>query len=682
MLDRHIKALLPKGIEEQDDDTQRRARLVISFSIAIFACGPMYGLVYGLLRMPVSALGAAVAAVVLAATPFVQRRTRSVSLGAHMASFGSYAALALVTAPSGGLAAPAVAWLALIPVTALMLGGRRIGFIWSLIAAATVAVYFGTDLLGLTPKSEVPSAWLPTLRFSVNVGLVSIIALLAWMYESTKDRMLAELKSRNDAVARAKDEAEDAHRGGRLVLDHVGEGLLVVDRNGLVAEQRSRALASMLNLDANKGDHVWDLFAESPNFAGALELGWLALFENILPFKLSLGQLPRTCRIADKTLALEFVPIVADANAPTTTEDADDSLPEKILVVVTDITADVRARDVAARQAEQIEVFKWIVRDRGFFADFYREAGGLVASLGEEAEGDLDVVDRATKLRVLHTLKGNASLFGLSSFASACHSIEERVLDRSEGAFVTAADAAAVSEAWTLAQRVVDPMLGPTDDDRSIVIRRDEYDALLKQLAKGEIRDRVESWSWEPLDAHLNRLAEQARSLSMRLHDRAIDVVVDSDGTRLPPDGSWTSFWVASAHVIRNAIDHGIEPIEEREAAGKPPQGKLALRARTLDNDVVVLDVRDDGRGVDWETVRAKATERGLPAETEKDLELALFADGLSTREESTETSGRGVGMSAVLATCRSLGGKVEVRSAKGEGTEIRFVMPRMAKAA
>src|SRR4051812_15955813 len=92
-LEKLTARLLPPEFAQADDETRRRARLVVSFSFAIFACGPVYGAVYIGLGMPISALGAAVAAIVLAATPFVQYRTRSVAVGAQMATFGTYAAL-------------------------------------------------------------------------------------------------------------------------------------------------------------------------------------------------------------------------------------------------------------------------------------------------------------------------------------------------------------------------------------------------------------------------------------------------------------------------------------------------------------------------------------------------------------------------------------------------------------
>jgi two-component system chemotaxis sensor kinase CheA len=127
--------------------------------------------------------------------------------------------------------------------------------------------------------------------------------------------------------------------------------------------------------------------------------------------------------------------------------------------------------------------------------------------------------------------------------------------------------------------------------------------------------------------------------------------------------------------VVRNALDHGIEPAEARTAAGKPAHGKLRLSAR-IDNDALEIECADDGRGIDWPRVREKAKERGLPHATEADLVNALFSDGLSTAESVSDISGRGVGMSAVRDAVHRLGGSIGVVSKRGTGTTWRFRFP------
>jgi len=91
----------------------------------------------------------------------------------------------------------------------------------------------------------------------------------------------------------------------------------------------------------------------------------------------------------------------------------------------------------------------------------------------------------------------------------------------------------------------------------------------------------------------------------------------------------------------------------------------------------VVVTIRDDGRGIDWERIATVAQERGLAHESRADLEEALFTDGVTSRIDVTEISGRGVGLGAVRTLVRQMGGRLELESQTGQGTTFRFVMPQ-----
>jgi two-component system chemotaxis sensor kinase CheA len=135
------------------------------------------------------------------------------------------------------------------------------------------------------------------------------------------------------------------------------------------------------------------------------------------------------------------------------------------------------------------------------------------------------------------------------------------------------------------------------------------------------------------------------------------------------------------AHLVRNAADHGIEHSGERESAGKPLRGKIRLNAYH-EGDQVVIEVSDDGRGLDREKIIRKAIERGIITVDEASrlneaeaLQL-IFAAGLSTADEVTEISGRGVGLDVVKSALESLKGSVDLHSVRGKGTTFRLLVP------
>lgn len=134
-------------------------------------------------------------------------------------------------------------------------------------------------------------------------------------------------------------------------------------------------------------------------------------------------------------------------------------------------------------------------------------------------------------------------------------------------------------------------------------------------------------------------------------------------------------------HLVRNAVDHGIETPEEREAAGKPRTGRVVLSAEQ-EGDHILLMITDDGKGMDADILRAKAVEKGLldrdAAERLSDLESynLIFAPGFSTKSEISDVSGRGVGMDVVKTKISQLNGTVNVFSHKGQGSRVVIKVP------
>ncbi len=134
-------------------------------------------------------------------------------------------------------------------------------------------------------------------------------------------------------------------------------------------------------------------------------------------------------------------------------------------------------------------------------------------------------------------------------------------------------------------------------------------------------------------------------------------------------------------HLVRNALAHGIEPIEERRAAGKPPEGRVLLGAETQ-GDAVVIRVSDDGRGLDPAKLRAAAAAKGLLGEaeaaalTDDEAAALIFRPGFSIREEADDLAGRGVGMDAVRDQVGALGGRVSIQWEVGRGTTFILRVP------
>jgi two-component system chemotaxis sensor kinase CheA len=179
-----------------------------------------------------------------------------------------------------------------------------------------------------------------------------------------------------------------------------------------------------------------------------------------------------------------------------------------------------------------------------------------------------------------------------------------------------------------------------------------------------------------PVEAVLLRFPRLVRDLSVKL-SKQVELELIGKDTEL--DRSVVdSLGDPLVHLIRNALDHGLETPGEREAAGKAPTGKLQIAARHAGGNVII-SVADDGRGIDVERVAAKARERGLIGDEAIDMARAaelLFHPGFSTAETTSDISGRGVGMDAVRVAIRELGGEVTLTSEPGQGTTAEIRLP------
>jgi two-component system chemotaxis sensor kinase CheA len=182
-----------------------------------------------------------------------------------------------------------------------------------------------------------------------------------------------------------------------------------------------------------------------------------------------------------------------------------------------------------------------------------------------------------------------------------------------------------------------------------------------------------------PVDVVFLRFPRLVRDLSAKLGK---EVKLDLVGAETELDRTVVdALGDPLVHLVRNSLDHGLEPVQERLAAGKPEVGTLQISARHAGGSVVI-EVRDDGRGINPEAIARKALSSGLiDAEAAADITMKsaielLFAPGFSTAETTSDISGRGVGMDAVRAKIRELGGEVVMDSIQGDGTTAQIRLP------
>lgn len=192
-----------------------------------------------------------------------------------------------------------------------------------------------------------------------------------------------------------------------------------------------------------------------------------------------------------------------------------------------------------------------------------------------------------------------------------------------------------------------------------------------------EMQERVMSIRMLPIRTAFRRFPRMVRDLAIK-NGKQIQLVMSGEETQL--DKTVIEAIIDPlTHLIRNSADHGIEPPEERVARGKPVQGTIKIDAFHEGGNIRIT-VEDDGQGLNWEKILAKAKQLGMVAEGEplgkKEIWQLIFRPGFSTAEKVTDLSGRGVGMDVVKRNIESLGGTVGVQTREGQGTKFMIKLP------
>ncbi|MDB4945389.1 MAG: hypothetical protein JWP97_4923 [Labilithrix sp.] len=461
------------------------------------------------------------------------------------------------------------------------------------------------------------------------------------------------------SIAVREQRISQRNRDMRRVLDNAAEGFLTVDTAGMMSDERSLVLDAWFG-PAGEGLSFFDYVDRiAPDLTPWLRIGWDSLADDFMPCEVVLDQLGRRFESDGRFLELEFRPI------------HEQEVLAQILVVVRDVTERVERERAEVGQREATAVFRRMLADRNGFEELMSEAGALVDEIVRFQGPDLTRITRA-----IHTLKGVTAVFEIESVSSFCHALELRMCEERGG--VSISDRQQIAALWSNIV-TIHRQLGGAHRGR-LEVPREDYERLLSELDHGveawKIASFVRTWPFERTSARLTRITTQLSSIARRLGKPDVELHTDvfPPDLRLPPE-RWACVWTVFSHLLRNALDHGIEGAEERRAAGKRGSGRVSVTVRA-DLHGVVIAITDDGRGIAWEKIRSVAQARGLPCDSRGDLEEALFADEVSSRDAMTEISGRGVGLGAVREIIRASGGRVFIASEPGRGTTFRLDFP------
>lgn len=522
-----------------------------------------------------------------------------------------------------------------------------------------------------------------TIYFAAILQLKRIIdKVLEDEYKADHDELMANMKACHTMLnaeacmtiesfflAKSLD-LKSKHQQIEEILNNLSEGFVSINSDFKFGNVVSKANHEIWQQDL-RGANLGDLEALAEESKKYLESSLGQVFEDFMPLEVTLSLLPKTLKsVDDRTLQLDYKAILDENNKP-----------EKVILVTNDVTEGIKEKQRLERQAAKNEAVIGILKNLDGFYQF-----------ADDSRLDLLALKKSTSkeeiARILHTIKGNSASFGLQDIVDLVHQIESEFLENPHIEKV----GEYVSKITTSFEHFMEENLSFLDvsihkqKQRSYVFRQSDFDYLNDIIAS--LPDSEEKKKLSSLSTHIERvpiylLAGGFEATVQRLGEKLskdIKFRMEGGDHRVKPEHV-SGIFKNLIHAVRNACDHGIELPEEREDQGKTASATITL-STSIENEGVRIKLSDDGRGIDVDKLTQKGLEKGLITAQDVDRMpdeeklMLIFSDGVSTKEDVSDVSGRGVGLAALKFDVESMNGSISVRSKLGAGTDIEIFAP------
>lgn len=488
-------------------------------------------------------------------------------------------------------------------------------------------------------------------------------------------------------------ELREANQLLKTILDSLGQGILVFDSEGICLPIFSKICKTLFSIEPT-GQKIERVLGLEKDAEESFSNWRKVVFDEMLEFDELVPLAPsELANQSERSVALDYNPML----------DADGNL-RGVVMVATDKTREVEAIRKAENEQSLVRKIVQVARHKDSFRLFITDAEQVLKEMTSPQTLDFESIARK-----LHTLKGGAATFALMEIAKRCHGLEDILKDTPEQggpqreAFMQrlAGEAQVLRDMLSEEVQSVSALLGPivSGHDRSIELSFEQVSRWAEALLNVSSEARVAQTATQIVARQVAKeitsaCLEKPIGESVRRFESSLQSAAESLGRQVAPleiiggelpvaMGPIQDLMASLIHAYRNAVDHGIESAIEREQSGKAPQGRILTHFSEFDRGGVSwLEIRisDDGRGIDPSRIRQKLQRLGqshLAVQSDSDVIQAVLRDDFSTAERVTELSGRGVGLSAVAAEVKRLGGEAKVSSKVGEGMTLTIHIPK-----
>ena len=466
----------------------------------------------------------------------------------------------------------------------------------------------------------------------------------------------------------------------KALLDSLRDGFLIFGPDGQCFETSSHACLRVLE-GAPAGKAIWDVLRMPENKVPGFKKWMMTLFSEMLPFEdlAPLGP-PSFPHSEGKQIAIEYFPVRTDSGTI-----------EGVVVVASDITSLVEAKKQAELDREHARLIIKLVKNKKEISGFIREAQAMLTNLMTHLTKPDKDWSRDEIFRALHTVKGGCASFSVIKTAHLCHEAEQILADAKSEYFF--------EKASPLKQKCYDiqnsfqefisdtkAILGDKglSEERMIempVSEMIQWSQKISKWSEGQdiANELLKKYLMEPIGTFIEPYKELIQTVAQSENKKVDALEIVNENLRILPE-VYSPLLSCLVHAFRNAVDHGIEFPAARLACGKPDAGHISVQFNLIETSTSTLQIKiaDDGGGIDPFSIRKKLHEKGLSTATESDYEVIqrVFDTEFSTKTVTTEISGRGVGMDAILISALNLGGTAWVDSVVGQGTTLTIEVP------
>lgn len=551
------------------------------------------------------------------------------------------------------------------------LGWMLIGIIISIISTIYISQKLVSPIRVLTDETtrEISEKWGESLTFSSDdeIGKLS---------ESMKKMVHEILKNREELESYAKTlEQKVENRTKKLInvnskltaiLNALGQGLFLVNKDGSIDNLYSEITKSYLNVDIDKVEFK-DLFYKPFDQVKSLDV----IYKNIIPYSDALELLPDDIRsVDDLFLEIKYRPIV----------DSDNQL-SQVLAIITDKTESKLNEKIIKQKEIETNLYFYIYTREHEIRSFIIEITKLIDKMKNES--NIGKFDEKSILSDAHTIKGTAATFFAVELADEMHCLEGLIIsdDKHESKLDKLNDS--IVKASTLLKKYVEnvnqKLKYNIEDEEKIRISKSDLVNIISQAKTSEIsRVFFETHVCQNIDEMFKEYDQSVKLLAKKLGKKVNNIIVNSGNINIYRE-SYSLFFLTLIHYFRNIVDHAIETPEERGHLGKSEFGTIIVNVK-YDEDFIYIKIKDDGQGIDPVVIR-KILEKNGFLNIEKNDHLVIqqiFTPKISTKKETTDISGRGIGMDAIKNIVDEMGGAIEVFSVLGKGTTLDIKLPNI----